>query len=87
MTASNELIFLLVWPLPETAMGLLGNCLVGALPCEHNVIRLFSLCGVLVKVLPRTYNLTRPPVTAIAKKKEEKKKYASVVADRRQANL
>ena len=28
----NELIYFLVWPLPETAMGLLCNCLVGALP-------------------------------------------------------
>ena len=32
MTASDELICFPVWPLPETAMGLLGNCLMDALP-------------------------------------------------------
>ena len=32
MTASNALIYFLVWPLPETAMGIPCNCLVGALP-------------------------------------------------------
>ena len=28
----NEVIKFPVWPLPETAMGVLCNCLVGALP-------------------------------------------------------
>ena len=32
MTASNELICFPLWPLPETAMGLPCNCLMGALP-------------------------------------------------------
>ena len=45
--ASNELIFFLVWPLPETAMGmLLRNRLVGALgalPCKHYVVRFIPL--------------------------------------------
>ena len=32
MTASYGLIRFQVWPLPETAMGILFNCLEGALP-------------------------------------------------------
>ena len=49
MTASNELIFFVVWPLPETAMGVRCNCLVVvALPCTHYVIRSFPLWGVNV---------------------------------------
>ena len=30
----NELIYFPVWPLPETAVGAQGNCLVGALPLD-----------------------------------------------------
>ena len=51
MTASGELICYLVWSLPETAMGLLCNCLVGALPYipgTHYMIRAFPSCGVKV---------------------------------------
>ena len=46
----NELIEVLVRPLPETAMGLLCKCLESVLPHTHYVIRLSPLCG--VKVLP-----------------------------------
>ena len=36
MTASNKLFFFFpVWPLPETAMGVLCNFFVGALPYTH----------------------------------------------------
>ena len=35
----------LVWPLPETAMGILCNCLEGALPYAHYVIQSFLLFG------------------------------------------
>ena len=70
MTASNELNCFPIWPLPETAMGLLlCNCLVGALP--HYVIRPFPLCGVKA-IQPAQDALTRPPVAATAKKKKRK---------------
>ena len=46
----NELIYFLVWALPETAMGLLSTCLVGALPYTRYVIRPSPFCG--GKVLP-----------------------------------
>ena len=39
MTASNEIISFRVWPLPETAMGMLRNSLVGALPYNHYLKR------------------------------------------------
>ena len=42
----NEVIFFLVWPLPETAMGLLCSCLVAALPYTHYVIRSTPVCGI-----------------------------------------
>ena len=35
MTDSDELICFLVWTIPETAMGILYNCFVGALPHTH----------------------------------------------------
>ena len=38
MTASNEFICFLAWPLPETALGILCNCLVGALPHAHYAV-------------------------------------------------
>ena len=44
----NKLTYFLVWPLPETAMSLLCNCLVGVLPCTHYVIRSSPFCGVKV---------------------------------------
>ena len=37
--SANGLIQFKVWPVPGTAMGLLRNCLVGALPYAHYVIR------------------------------------------------
>ena len=57
----NELICFLVWPLPETAMGLLRDCLVGALPCTHYVIRLFPWCGVEVLPAQKLSNFDRQP--------------------------
>ena len=39
--------FFLVWPRPETAMGILRNCLVSALPYAHYVIS-FPLRGAQV---------------------------------------
>ena len=33
--ASDKIICFLVWPLPETATGILCNCLVGAFPYTH----------------------------------------------------
>ena len=35
MTASNQLIFVPVWPLPMSAMGVICNCLVGAILYIH----------------------------------------------------
>ena len=35
----NELIYFLMWPLPQTAMGLLCDCFVGALPYTHYQVR------------------------------------------------
>ena len=46
----SDIIYFLVWPLPETAMSLVCNWLEGALPCTHYVMRSSPLCG--VKVLP-----------------------------------
>ena len=85
-----------MWPLPETAMGALCNCLADALPYTHYVIRSSPLCG--VKVLhPAQYDLTRQPLTVTAKKKQGKKRryrgclahevigvFYSIVANRRQ---
>ena len=42
----NKLIYYLVGPIPETAMGVLFICLVGALPYTHYVIQSSPLCGV-----------------------------------------
>ena len=70
MTASNELICFPVWPLPETAMGLVCNCLMGALPqtLRDPIIPLVRSKG----SPPRTYDPTRPPVAATAKKQKQK---------------
>ena len=72
MTASNELLCFLVWPLPE-AMGILrNNCPVGALyhhsMNKHGPGTLYdhSLQG----SPPRTNDLTRTPVMATAKKRK-----------------
>ena len=46
--SANELLCLLVWPLQRQQLVLLCNCLVGALPCSHFVMRSFPLCGVRV---------------------------------------
>ena len=65
----NELMHLQVGPLPETAMGLLCICLVGALPNTHYVMRSPPLYG--VKLLPphRTKNdQTRPPAVVTTRK-------------------
>ena len=64
MTASNEAVYFPVWPLPETAMGLMCNCLVGAVP--------YTLHDPIIPSArsqgfpPRTNDLTRPLVAAIA---------------------
>ena len=77
MTASNEFIYFLVWPLPETAIGILCNCLVGALPYTHYVIS-SPLCG--VRVLHSAQNdPTRPPSWIPPKHKNEKKKDGTLV--------
>ena len=66
MTASNAVICFPVWPVPETAMGILCNCQVGALPYKHCGIRSSPLCG--AKVLhPAQYDLTRPSAMTTAK--------------------
>ena len=64
MTASNELICFPVWTLPETAMELLCNYLMGAVPrTPRDPIIPFvrSKCSPL-----QTKDLTRPPVAATA---------------------
>ena len=43
---------------PETQRVLLRNCLVGALPCPHYVMRSFLLCGVM-GLQRAQYDLTR----------------------------
>ena len=48
MTASMSSFDFRWWPLPETAMGVQCNCLVGALPRTLHVVRQFPLCGVEV---------------------------------------
>ena len=77
MTASNELICFPVWPLPETAMGLLCNCLMGALPqtLRDPIIPLVRSKG----SPPRTNDLTRPPVAATAKKRRNNKTASTLV--------
>ena len=48
MTASIELIFFPVWALPETAMGVLCDCLMGASPSTlHDSISLLVQSKVL----------------------------------------
>ena len=73
--ASNELIFFLVWPLPETAMGmLLRNRLVGALgalPCKHYVVRFIPLVRSEGSPHKRSNSTASPPVGATAKTKNE----------------
>ena len=46
--SANELSYFLVWPLQRQRWVLLRNCLVGALPYSHYVMRSFPLCGVRV---------------------------------------
>ena len=70
MTATNSLICFPVRPLPETAMSILCNCLVGALPStlRDPIIPLVRSKG----SPPRTNGLSRPPVAATAKKEKKK---------------
>ena len=67
MTAPNELIFLPLWPLLETEMGFLCNCLMGVLTLRDPIIPLVRSKG----SPPRTDDLTQPPVAATAKKKKK----------------
>ena len=66
MTTSNELIFFAVSSLPETAIGLLCNCLMGA--SSHTLRDPIILLVRSKGSPPRTNDLTRPPVAATAKK-------------------
>ena len=69
MTASNELFCVMVWPLPETAMGILCTCLVGALQYTSK----YKLRNTTIPLAgtqgspPRTNDPTRPPAMATAK--------------------
>ena len=90
------MIYFLLWPLPETAMGLRCNRLVGAFPYTHYAIRPSPLCGVKV-LTPQKMNLTRPPAVVTAKKQKRHAGclahavrgafFYSVVTNRRQPNL
>ena len=46
--SANELLCFFLWPLQRQQWVLLCNCLVGALPYSHYVMRSFPLCGVRV---------------------------------------
>ena len=59
-TAWNDSISFPVWPLPETATGVISNCVVGASPYTHYVIRPFLLCEVNI-LYPTQMIKTRPP--------------------------
>ena len=65
MTASNESIFFLVWPLPETAMGLYYVTASWVPYHKHYVIRSFPLWGVKVlhpaHMIELDRQLPRPP--------------------------
>ena len=58
MAASNELICFLVWPVPETAMGILCNYVVSALPCTPYVMRSHSPCTELFSTPHKLPNST-----------------------------
>ena len=53
--SANELLCFLVWPFQRQQWVLLCNCLVGALPYSHYVMRSFPLRG--VKVLHSALNM------------------------------
>ena len=67
----------MVWPLPETALGVLRNCLVGALTYTRCTPR--DTIILLVRILlvrsqgfpPRTNDLTPPPAMATAENKSQ----------------
>ena len=64
----NELIYFLVWALPETALDLLCNCLVGASPYTRYTLRDTIIPFVRREGSPRTKNdLTRPQVVTAKK--------------------
>ena len=70
MTASKEVVCYLVWPLPETAMGILCNCLVGDLPHTRYTLRDTTIPFVRKSGSPpRTNDLTRPPSVVTAENK------------------
>ena len=64
--SANELLRFLVWSLQGQQWVSLCNCLVGALPYSHYVMRSFPLCAVRV-LFPAQYDLlandpgNRPP--------------------------
>ena len=65
--SANELLCFLVWPLKRQQWVLLCNCLVGALPYSHYVMRSF-LCRDRF-LHPAQYDLTRQPSWWPPKKK------------------
>ena len=71
MTASIKLNYFLVWPLPKTAMGIQCNCLVGALPYTHCVIRSSPLRG--VKVLHRAQKWSNSTTSRRNRQKQKQK--------------
>ena len=76
----NDLTYFLVWPLPETAMSLPCNCLVGTSPYIHTIIGDTILPFVRKStVSPHENDLTRPPAVKTAKKKKENKKNGALV--------
>ena len=64
----NDLIYYLVWPLAETAMALLCDCLVGALPYTHYVIDHPPCAEGMFS--PHEHDLTRPLAVVTAKKQK-----------------
>ena len=67
----NELIYFPVWPLPETATGVLCNCLV--VDChKHYLVRDANIPLVWSKSSPPpTNDLTRPPAVIDRQKKKK----------------
>ena len=72
MTASNSLICFLVWPLPETAKGILQYVTVSWMPYQVNTTVRDAIAPLVRSsgCPPRTKDLTRPPAMATAKNKK-----------------
>ena len=96
MTAINDLLCFLVWPLKRQQRALPCICLVGALPYSHYVMRSFLLRGVRV-LHPAQYDLHNKSITITVTTEKNKKTvlwlsssrsgwgmFYTVVADQRQ---